>query len=134
MARGSTTSEPTIPNIQEPGDAGAPSPLSLLMAETALSVSRLARERDVDAGTVSRWVLSGVKGTPVNGVRPVVKLESYRLGGRVFTTREAFARFVARCNGELPTKSEPAAPTARTPAQRKRDSEKASRLAETMGA
>jgi hypothetical protein len=41
--------------------------------------------------TCWRWCLRGIRGH---------QLESFSVGGRKFTTREAFSRFVARTNGE----------------------------------
>lgn len=134
MTRKITNSDQAVQPQEETGVAESSSPLADLMAETALYVSRLAQERDIDVGTVSRWIMTGVKGRAVNGVRPVIKLESYRLGGRVFTTREAFARFAARLNGELPTLTTSTVPATRTAAERKRASEAASRLARSLGA
>ena len=60
-----------------------------------LLVTRLAKEAGVDPATVTRWALVGVKGPAVNGVRPTIKLESYRIGGHLYTSGAAFERFVA---------------------------------------
>lgn len=40
--------------------------------------------------TVRRWMTDGVRG---------VKLEGYWVAGRMFTTREALTRFLAKLNG-----------------------------------
>jgi hypothetical protein len=118
----------------EPIAAEPTSPLADLMNETPLLASRLAREKDVDAATVNRWMMTGVKGRTVNGVRPTIRLESYRIGGRIYTTREAFARFVSRLNGEDTTVATTPSPSTRSASQRARDSARASKLAEAMGA
>jgi hypothetical protein len=44
--------------------------------------------------TLSRWAFKGVDG---------VKLETYKIGGRRYTTAEALDRFVARLNGPRST-------------------------------
>ena len=40
-----------------------------------------------DKSTVYRWAM-----------RPMNRLETFRVGGRLFTTREAIARFISNCN------------------------------------
>lgn len=62
-----------------------------LLSETRISLTALAREQRIAVSTAWRWALRGVRGN---------KLECFSLGGRRYTTREAFARFVARTNGE----------------------------------
>lgn len=62
-----------------------------LLSEARISLTALAREQRVAVSTVWRWTLRGVRGH---------RLECFALGGRRYTTREAFARFVARTNGE----------------------------------
>lgn len=134
MRQNPQTTDPPVAPSTSAVDSPAISPAVDLMAEDLVPVSRAASELDVDGGTVTRWILNGVKGGRVNGQRPRVKLEAVRIGGRVYTTRQALARFVARLNGQMPTESEPTTSRARTAAQRRRDSEAASRLAEAMGA
>jgi hypothetical protein len=60
-----------------------------LLSESRISLKRLAREQNVALTTCWRWTLRGIKGHV---------LESLSVGGRKFTTREAFARFIARTN------------------------------------
>ena len=87
-----------------------------LLKETKVPLTQLAREQDVDVSTAWRWTLRGVRGHV---------LESFNLGGRKFTTRQAFARFVARINGE-PIRSE-------TPRQREKRLRAAEKRAESLG-
>lgn len=56
-----------------------------LLAEDRISLTDLAKDEDRNVSTVWRWAQRGVRG---------VKLETFNVGGRRFTTREAFARFV----------------------------------------
>lgn len=60
---------------------------SVLLSEERLSLTKLAKEADVNVSTVWRWAQRGVKG---------VRLETFCVGGRRYTTREAWDRFVAR--------------------------------------
>jgi len=68
-----------------------------LLAEKRLSVSGLARQQGVNPSTVWRWIQRGIRGA---------KLETISVGGRRYTTQQAFARFVeattAAANGERP--------------------------------
>jgi hypothetical protein len=57
-----------------------------LLSETRIPIGRLARDLGVDPATVWRWHRSGVRGT---------RLETFMMGGRRQTTREAYRRFVA---------------------------------------
>lgn len=63
--------------------------MSSLLNESRISLTKLAKELGVHASTVWRWSLRGVGGN---------RLEHYTLGGRRYTSREAFDRFVARSN------------------------------------
>jgi len=76
-----------------------------LLSEERLSLTALARELDVSVSTVWRWNLRGIRGH---------RLECRNLGGRKYTTREAFTRFVEATNEET-------APTSRTNRQREGD-------------
>lgn len=72
-----------------------------LLAESRISFTQLAKEQDVAVPTVWRWASRGIKGHV---------LESFSLGIKKFTTREAFARFIAGINGEpIPSRSNRAA-------------------------
>jgi hypothetical protein len=65
--------------------------MTALFQETRVSLGDLAHEQGVHFSTVSRWALHGVRG---------VRLESFVLGGRRQTSREAWDRFVQRTNAE----------------------------------
>jgi len=88
-----------------------------LLSESRLSLAQLAREQSVSLPTAWRWTLRGVRG---------VVLESLSVGGRKYTTREAFARWVARTNGEPVVAGQ-------TPRQRKSAIDAAERRAEKIG-
>lgn len=92
-------------------------PTTDLLSETRVSLTALARELDVSLSTCWRWTLRGIKG---------YRLESFSLGGRKFTTRQAFERFIACTNGERVVAGE-------TPRQRERAVERAERRAEQLG-
>lgn len=62
-----------------------------LIAESRIPLHQLAQEQSVSLSTCWRWCHRGIRGHV---------LESINIGGRKFTTREAFARFVVRTNGE----------------------------------
>lgn len=67
-----------------------------ILSESRMSFGRLAKELGISTPTVWRWSRSGVRG---------VVLESFVSGGRRFTSREAYERFVIRttaaANGQL---------------------------------
>jgi hypothetical protein len=65
-----------------------------LLTESRISLNQLAREQDVALSTAWRWCLRGIRGHV---------LESFSVGGRKFTTREAFRRWMAATNGEPAT-------------------------------
>lgn len=71
-----------------------------VLSERRLTLSRLASENGVNVATVWRWCTRGVRG---------VKLESLAVGGRRYTSAEAFERFLAATNPE--STSTPPAPT-----------------------
>lgn len=56
------------------------------LSEHRISLRALAQQENVDVSTCWRWTSRGVRG---------VKLESFSVGGKTFTTSESFARFVA---------------------------------------
>ena len=76
--------------------------------------------------TILRWILTGAKAP--DGSR--VKLEGLRIGNRWMTSREALQRFAARLTPRLDSTA-PAG--ARTPARRRRDSERAAAELERVG-
>jgi hypothetical protein len=89
-----------------------------LLSEARISLTALAREQRVAVSTVWRWALRGVRGH---------RLECIHLGGRRYTTREAFARFIARTNGERVVSGQ-------TPRQREAAIRAADRELDTIGA
>ncbi len=88
-----------------------------LVSETRISLNQLAHEQGVALSTCWRWCLRGIKGH---------LLESVSVGGRKFTTREAFARFIARTNGERVVSGQ-------TPRQRERAIQRAEKRAQELG-
>ena len=68
-----------------------------LLDEQRITLNKLAQKEGVNPSTVWRWSLRGVRG---------VKLETFSVGARRFTTVEAFGRFVdgttAAAKGEQP--------------------------------
>jgi len=79
-----------------------------LLSETRLSLSKLAQEEKVSPSTPWRWTKSGVRGC---------QLESFSVGARRFTTREAFSRFVEATTAAAATGP---MPSVRTPRQLER--------------
>ena len=61
--------------------------MSGIIAERRLSLTKLAQRENVNTSTVWRWAQKGVRG---------IHLETYRIGGRRFTSEEAFCRFVTQ--------------------------------------
>lgn len=56
-----------------------------LLEEERITLTKLAKELDVHTGTVRRWAQRGIKG---------IRLETFCIGGRRYTTRGAQRRFV----------------------------------------
>ena len=71
----------------------------------------------ISEATISRFIQKGVK---IKALGIFVKLETVKIGGRRFTSKEAIARFIAAQNADEGT----AAP-AITPAQRTRQAQAA---------
>ncbi|MCL4193868.1 MAG: DUF1580 domain-containing protein [Thermoguttaceae bacterium] len=71
--------------------------LDRLLNEDRLTVPRMAKEADVNPCTVWRWMTVGARG---------VKLESFCIGGKRYTTRQAFQRFVAAGTGVSATSTD----------------------------
>ena len=70
-----------------------------LLSESRLSLTELAKQQRIAVSTCWRWAIRGIRGH---------RLECFSLGGRRYTTREAFQRFVARTNDErLPATETP---------------------------
>ncbi|BBO35558.1 DUF1580 domain-containing protein [Lacipirellula parvula] len=68
--------------------------MSDYLNETRVSLSELATREGVNVSTVWRWTLRGVRG---------VTLESFAVGGRRFTTLQAFERFVEKSTAASPS-------------------------------
>jgi len=93
-----------------------------LLSEQRISMTELAHREKVAIPTIWRWRQKGIRG---------VRLESFMVGGRRFTTHEAFVRFVERTtkavDGELATTK------VRTNRQRMADIARAERLLDEAG-
>lgn len=63
-----------------------------LLKETRLALAVLAEREDASFSTIFRWTTRGVNG---------IRLESFMVGHRRFTTEEAFLRFIDRLNPEV---------------------------------
>jgi hypothetical protein len=92
-----------------------------LGSETLVSLSQAARllppgrrGRPVNLSTILRWIIDGVAG---------VRLEGLRVGGRWLTSKEALARFAERLTPDLSTI--PQRRTSRPPATRERAANRA---------
>jgi hypothetical protein len=103
-----------------------------LRTETLLGLAQAARrvpsgrqDRPVNPSTLFRWIHDGVK---LAGGR-IVRLEGIRLGGRWLTSLEALQRFAEAQTPELTETP----PLPRTPAHRRRDSERAGAELEKLG-
>lgn len=78
--------------------------MSDLLNEQRLTLAELARMEGVNVCTVWRWAQRGVRG---------VKLETFSVGGRRFTTRGAHGRFAEGCNAAAQGVTAPAPRTNR---------------------
>jgi Protein of unknown function (DUF1580) len=87
-----------------------------LLCETRISLAQLSQEQNKSLPTCWRWTQRGVKGHV---------LASFSCGGRRYTTREAFSRWISALNG-APIRSE-------TPAAHERRLREAERRADEMG-
>lgn len=81
--------------------------MSDLLKEQRLSLTKLAQQQGVSVPTPWRWSNRGVKG---------VVLETFSIGGRRYTTQEAFQRFVERSTAAA--QGVPSSPATRTNRQR----------------
>jgi hypothetical protein len=107
--------------------------LTSILSETTLSLSQAARiippyrlDRPVHPATLTRWILSGVRGP--DGSR--IRLEAIRRPSGWLTSREAVERFLTRLTPDLDT--EPAL-RPETPGKRHRACEQAGRELEKLG-
>jgi len=87
-----------------------------LLHETRISLTQLAQEQNVSVPTCWRWTQRGVRGHV---------LASFSCGGRKFSTRESFVRWIAALNGE--------AIRTETPRHREWQIERAERRADELG-
>ena len=67
-----------------------------LLNEKRLSLTELARDQGVAVPTVWRWAKRGIRG---------VALETFHVGAKRFTTREAFMRWIEATQVDQPTAS-----------------------------
>ena len=88
--------------------------------EERLTLGKLCSRAGVNISTGHRWRLAG-------------KLDAFRIGGRWFVSREAWERFIEKCNGGVSKPTQPGVPGARTVAQRRRDDERAARACVALG-
>lgn len=65
--------------------------LDNLFSEERISITQLAEELGVNYSTARRWIKQGYRG---------LRLESFRIGKKRYSTRQAAARFIAAVNGE----------------------------------
>jgi len=99
-----------------------------IQKETVITIGAGCREfppNGVADATMARWY---GKGVTVKATGEVVKLETFKIGGRRLTSKEAIARFIAKQNPDEST----AAPVI-TPAQRRRQSEAARQALQEAG-
>jgi hypothetical protein len=70
-----------------------------LLEETRITLTELAKREGVNVATTFRWANRGCRG---------IRLETFLLGGRRFTTVEAFSRFVAQTTATVNATALPA--------------------------
>lgn len=93
-----------------------------LLSEMRIPITDLARREGVSTPTVWRWAIRGCRG---------VRLETYTVGARRYTTEEAFARFAAGCTAVSQGQSL-SAEDLRTAAKIARDNAEADRILDEM--
>jgi hypothetical protein len=91
------------------------------LAEAARLVPAARNGKRCHESTLFRWITKGIRG---------VKLEALRLGGRWVTSREALQRFAERLTPDLEATPRP---VPRSPARRRRASERAAKELERIG-
>jgi hypothetical protein len=89
---------------------------AISLATAARSFPSARREGQCDRTTVWRWATTGHR--LASGV--TVVLETARVGGRLFTSRAAITRFVARLTPSRPSPGAPSVATAASAASRRR--------------
>ncbi|HZW30590.1 MAG TPA: helix-turn-helix domain-containing protein [Isosphaeraceae bacterium] len=118
---------PTLPQSPEPDSAR-------LLDETLLTVAEIARHCRVDTSSVSRWMLSGVVDRRPGAAGRRHYLESCRIGGRLYSSREALERYVAAQSADIaPAIAEPAPTPGASPGRRARCRRVMSSLADRQG-
>lgn len=93
--------------------------ISLAQAARRLPPSRMGRP--TSPSTIWRWVRHGCRG--LHG--QIVHLEAVRIGGRWVTSAEAIERFSAALTSRDKSESDRTIGSSRTPAQRRRASDRA---------
>ncbi|HEY3787827.1 MAG TPA: DUF1580 domain-containing protein [Urbifossiella sp.] len=93
-----------------------------ITAEGPIGVSRAAREYGRHPATFVRWCIDGIR-LPSG---QTVRLEHYRLGNRLTTSRQSILRFIAA------QQSDPVEPVT-TPAARRRADAEAERVLDAAG-
>ena len=89
--------------------------------EDSITLSKLCSRIEINISTGHRWRLAG-------------KIETFRIGGRHYVSREAWERFIEKCNGgSKPTRPGDEGTRTRTLAQRRRDDARAARACEALG-
>lgn len=88
--------------------------------ETIITLGEACREfppNGVSDATIARLIQKGLK---IKSLGIFIKLETVKIGGRRFTSKEAIARFIAAQNAD----NDPAAPVI-TPSQRRQQADAA---------
>jgi hypothetical protein len=105
-------------------DLSSEPPISLAAAARLIPPARKGKRTHLS--TLLRWILTGAKAP--DGT--VVRLDAIRLGGRWMTSAAALQRFAEQLTPRLDS---PAPPDVRTPTQRQRACDQASRNLEKAG-
>ena len=91
-----------------------------ILSETIVPVVELARELDRDAATLARWCTKGTLQASSEGRKRRTRLEHFRAGGSLFTSREAFARYVIAMTAPEKVAIVTPSQSGRKPARRRR--------------
>jgi hypothetical protein len=116
-----STANPTdaITRLIEEGSIG--------LSQAARLVGTFREGKPTHPGTVGRWILKGI--VLPDGRR--LKLEGYRLNGRLCTTKAAIIRFIAA--QQNPTPPSDSQPIPRSPAARTRAHANAAKQLDALG-
>jgi hypothetical protein len=106
-----------------------------ILSETLVPLPKLAVELDLDPVTPGRWCDPGVITKGDDGSKTRVKLDHIKLGGRVYTSREALVRFVGATTRPAPPEAETTtpAPRRRTARERAEASRRAGEVLASLG-